>query len=786
MNLAWIVAVLRPRDIAPHPNFTDSEYDSQSVARLAGIVSGSRYFRDYGNSSELDEGVRNAELSLTTDGIRVGLNALVREIISHKYSDEARISALGLLACCAAAELDDYDTCDLVLDSLLERVDDRTHSGMLLRVVLLLQQSLRRQDSGRPYESSVAEALGMLDRINVKRIGSFRLSPGASVNSQESLTQLLLSLRQSAWSLSPIELQLGEGSPTFPSWQEVVTTPKSDQGFRLDQMRASEYSRHVSEEFSVLFQSRAKELGGRSAPSLFNVALGLELLGNSSVHEARKEHALLRLVDLHKRSPIDPREAADAIRLLRHSNAKSELDLALEWFRAAGPVSAITIDARNILRSRSKPHMIREVELRVLRASADLLSPDESAHAFQLACEVISAGGAQPPYGSRQIAFARFEPAWLAVAQLANAADLDEAAARILLGTAQSNHPEAENELWDKGIGRALIHLDWDKVDSATKCEWRRVSVGMRAIESVLAAKLDSRVGEINSIQSLDDVARQVNSVISGSPASGVLLRESAQLVRKSLDEIRLNASRNSWSLRSVDAGDIAAALIVNCDVTELWTDLTNFLIDTRLTRSDTSRAFIRLAQYSSELPLEVVEAFKRSSADLLQVATDFFDNRQIVPYPAALRFLAAHGLLEEDRLFALVASLAGSRDSSSREEAAHTIAAIAGRSHSPWAVSLAMQLSHDEEVNVRAHAARALVACSSSQSYFAAAVIDRIKSMLQDEGILVPLLSIMEMRNVGGVPDQIMQTICVLQESHPSLRVRRASSRLISESKLG
>ncbi|MFJ8444378.1 hypothetical protein [Kitasatospora griseola] len=783
MNLAWIVAVLRPRDIAPHPNFSSPEYDSQSVARLAGIVSGSRYFRDHNSPSELDEGVRNAELTLTTDGIRVGLNALVREILSGQESDEARLCALGLLACCAAAELDDYETCDLVLDSLLNRVSLRTHSGRLLRAILLVQQSLRWRDSGRTYDSKISEALDIINRIEVDKVGDFSLSPGAAVDALESISQIVTSIRHSAWSLNPQRGLWGESPLSgFPSWQQVVKTPRADQEFKIDQVRASEYSKQISGMFSSLFRNRSKTISASGSPSLFHVALGLELLGNAAVYDARKEHALLRLVQLNTGGPIDPRTAADAIRLLRHSNAKSELDLTLEWLRHSGPLAAIIIDVQQILQNRSTPRMIREVELIVLRAGADLITPEESEQAFDLSCRVIAAGGAQPGPGSRPVDIARLEPAWITAAQLANSAKADGKAARLLIQAARSARSETVDETWDRGIGRALIYLDWDNVDAATKTEWLDIAGSMPAVESTLEFRSVAAPSGEKPVQNLEDVANRLNSAMSGSTMHRSEVDTCLGFVRNGMKEIRLNASRGTWSFRSLDVADIAAALITTCGATDLWDDLAAFLTDSRLRRSDTSRALSRLAQTPTALPEHVASVFREASENLLHSLDDFFEHASIDPHPAALRFLATHGVIEEEEVFALVANLSGSRESSYREEAARTLAAISAQSTNSWVISLSMQLSHDEEVNVRAHAARSLVIYSSSNSSFVKAPSDRVVEMTKDEGILVPLLIIREIGNGATMSGPVREAIHKLSSTHPSSRVRREAREILEQ----
>jgi hypothetical protein len=426
--------------------------------------------------------------------------------------------------------------------------------------------------------------------------------------------------------------------------------------------------------------------------------------------------------------------------------------------------------------------MIREVELSVLRAGADLITREESERAFDLLCKVIAVGGAQPGPGSRQIDIARLEPAWIAAAQLANSANIDGKAARFLIQAARSSRSETVDEMWDRGLGRALIHLDWDNVDAATKSDWLDLASSMPAVGSTLEFRSVVALNDEKTLQSLEDVAKRVNLAISGSAMQRGDIDTCLGIVRDGMQEIRLNAQRGTWSLRSLDVADIAAALITTCGATDLWDDLAAFLTDPKLRRSDTSRALSRLAQSPTTLPEHVVSLFREASDNLLHSLDDFFEKATIDPYPAALRFLAAHSIIEEEEVFGLVAHLSGSRDSSYREEAARTLATISSQSTNSWGISLAMQLSHDEEVNVRAHAARSLVIYSSSNSSFVKAPSDRVVEMTRDAGILVPLLIVREISNGARMSDPVRDAIRELSFNHGSSRVRREAREILEQ----
>ncbi|MBD0424981.1 hypothetical protein H0H10_38410 [Streptomyces sp. TRM S81-3] len=794
MNLAWIVAVLRPLDIAPHPNFRNPEYDAAPYAQLAGIVSGdpsrwSHYSMEEAEGSvSIDQGVRSAEMSLTNQGIRVGLDGLVEEIQSEESIDLARSCALGLLACCAAAELDEYEKCRRILEGLLGKTTVETPEGKLVRASLLQQQCLRFRDSGRDHISQTTEILSLLDEIEDSDFSEFPMSPGASVSYTESLRHVITALRHAAWSLVPMRLVVDgadELPPSLPTWQQLVRTPKSNQASKIDQLRASEYSKFVEASFNRMFRSQTRTIGGRGAPTLFHAALNYELLGDVAVYRLRKEHALMKLVQCMSAARPDSDEVADALRLLRHANLKSEIDLAVERIRASGPLAALAKDSTQILKNRTEPRMLRASELRVLRGAADLMTQSDARNALSLTCRVIEAGGAQPAPGSSQLDVVRLESAWLTATRLANIAEEDDEIALLLLQAAQDEHQG--DELWDKAVGRSLRNLNWENVSPQTKSRWndffRSNSSRMAASRSVFEALTSGHtLPEHAVLEDLEDVANRVNAAMGGAAMSDTEASASVEIVTQALASIRSEASRGRFSFRALDPADVAAALIIYADATMLWPTLSEFLVDQRVQRADKSGAFDRLSYSSAEVPPEVAEVFRLKSAALLQSQGGPFDGDVVVPFPAALRFLASRRMIGEPETFSLISQMSGSGEAESREEASRTVATLASSIASPWLLAQAMQFSHDSEPAVRGHAARALSFFAATQSEFRESAEYRLVEMMGDEGILVPLLVIRQMSQNRSVPDSVKEAIGVLVANHPSLTVRREAAALLTE----
>ncbi|AMM08950.1 hypothetical protein ACFY8E_18310 [Streptomyces albidoflavus] len=794
MNLAWIIALLRPLDIASHPNFRDADYDARPEVQLAGLVSGdphrSRYSGGTGDET-LDLALRNAELILTGEGVRVGLNGLLREV-TYLGTDLARTSAFGLLACYAAGRLDDFSSADRVLNVLLERaVPDRPESA-LVRAALLQQQSLRFRDSGRKHSAQSVESLQLLDEYELRDFVEFPLSPGVNVSHIESIRHVVTALRHAVWNLSPRPFREREGEQLpggFPASLEMVRIPKSNQFLKIDRLRATEYAKFVEDSFKRVFRSQARTIGGRGAPDLSYALLNAEMIGDISVYRLRKESALMKLLTAGSGEPSKADVFADAVQLLRDSGAKSELDLTVERIRASGPLEALRNDCVQIIRHRTEPRMLRASDLRVLRGGAELLSREEASSALQAVRRLIAWGGVQVPPGHSQLEIVRLEPAWLTAAHLANVAAEDDIVSNDLLNAGRACRPG--DELYDKAIGRALRRLNWENVTAEKISQWRDFFTSgvanlpaTRSVFETLVPSAPSPRVSVEIPQSLQDVAIRVNAAIDGESLNEAEVEASVRIVREALERIRSAASHNSWSLWQHDAADIGAGLVLFTEAQGLWNELATFLVDPNVQRSDKRGALDRLAFAEIDIPLGAREVFHDNSRALLESPLERVEHESGSPFSSALRFLAAHRFISEPEVFSLIAQLAGCEEPELREQAALTVAVLSTSVVAPWVLAQAMQLSHDREALVRAHAARALSMFASSSSDFRESAVRRLTEMMNEEGTLVPILVMRQLREKsnGGAPALAASTIGALAEHHASLMVRREAQVLLGE----
>ncbi|MEU1266588.1 hypothetical protein ABZ473_31895 [Streptomyces cellulosae] len=727
----------------------------------------------------------HAKQSLLSESIHDGISGLVEEITLGSQEDLPRLCALGLIACTAAAELDDYETCNVVLNKLLHWVNENSSTSQFLRAVLLQQRSLRLRDSGQEFAQDSIVAAQILDRLSPEEFPTFPLSPGVLATSRDTMQHVITAVQRAAWSLVPREFSMADDSVPghIPSRMERVRMPSTIQLLEVDRLRAHEYSQFLNASFKRAFRSRARTIGA-SVPSLFHAALSLELLGDGSVYHARKEVALMRLVQ----GVSEPGLAdwADSLRLLRHAGASSELDLVLNRIRSAGPLSALSKDARQILLHRGESVSFRQVELKVLQAAAELLTSAEASPALDAVIRVIDHGGPVPFPGTWQRSIIGLESAWHAAAALANVTGKQGVVAKLLLDAARQSEPE--DDLRDRSIARSMEILDWDGVSSDIKDQW----VGLLEDETVLLPHTREVVQLLAGvtptsveIADLNALAQRLNAAMNGTAMSRDLIAAGVEMTRQELSRIRAQAKSGMWTMGGVNVADIAASLISDMGVQELWVELSGFLLDSSVQRADRSRAFDRLAANAStaRIPEAFAEEFKRSADVVLQVPDrEIFSGDDLVPYPAALRFYACHGLMDEPQAFSHIAKLAGSDEAAAREEAAKTVAAVADVRADTWLVAFAVQLSHDGDVRAKANAGRALAVLAARRPDFDKFVSGRLLELLNEDGLLVPLFVLRELATVhGDISTPVREEIRHLKEAHPSRLVRETAKRVIA-----
>lgn len=786
MNLAWLAAVLQPRDVARHPNFRGRSARVTSVERLAGVVIGGDWLfalRDEeaqeaaGPSDDADL-VALAEGTLSSDSIAASFSTLAQRLREGAAADPAQAAALALMACCAAAELDDYGTCFAVLDLATQRLRDRDDAdGRLVRAAIFQQRALRLRDAGRPYIDAALAAGQMGLSVDASRCTSFATSRGVAWDSRATCDGIRAALIDAAAAALPTEQEAAAREAGLPDWQARVQAPPTLFDQRSTAMRAAAYAGYVRASFDREYRTGGWTLGGDRPSDLFHAALGAELLGHPAALHRRRELALLRLVQPHPELAQD----RDVIRLLRHGSARIDLDLVLRRFRMAGPLTALSADARQILSARtSAPELLRSVELRVLQVAADLLAPAEARRGLDAVRAVLSEGGPGDLPGEWQLLLLRKEYAWRAAAALANACDAQTEAAELLLVEATA---AAEDELADRYVASAIRVLEWQSVTSSAAGRWAAWTAERATTFPATAEALQDALNLSTPLAepagAMEAIVSSLNAAIRGNVPGPEPTAEATDAVRRSLVQLMEAASRGISHVGGLEPADVAAGMIVVAGAADLWRELTALLVDPAVRKTHKSAAFERLARATVlAMPDEHASTFRREARAMLRAHDEPFEPQSPSPYPPALRFLAVHRLLPEPEVMDLIAALAGSSDPTARAEAAMTVAAVAAARPQPDLLVLALSLAHDDDVAARAHAGRALASLSSLPSPLAAVATRRLIDLLSQDGLLAPTLLLSALTELGGrLPPTVREQVAALRTEHPSRQVRHAAA---------
>ncbi len=783
MNLAWLVAVLRPHDLMPSGLFPDPQYSAQGPVRLAAIVTG-----EHGKLRkrveahavvvdwDADRGLVNAELSLHAGSTMTGLLGL-RDELDGESDDVARACALGLIACCVAAELDDYATIDTIVATLLSRLPTSSDEGRLLRAAVLQQQSLRLRDIGAPQPNLSAEVAQLLDAVNLHRCPAFEIRADAPGDWHQSLSHVSAALRDAARSLMPRFPNALQDPKTAAELMPLIDAP--DQRLRIELERARTYRRYMDSVYRRVLGSTDRSLVVAAPPDLFTAVLSLELLGHVSATEARKDLAVMRLVQALEGSGADP---SDALRLLRHAEAEAELDLALDYLQAAGPLTVLGDDARQIIANRNQQRYLRDGELKVLAAATDLLTPGEADQVLSTVLDVAAAGGPPSRPGRYRLPSNKAEAALRAASRLASAAGDPTRAAALLLKTARAG--SADDPGLDLVLARALTEVDWAAVDPDVKEGWREWCSSAQHVMTVTVDVLDEHlgrpIGAPRPLRTLADAAARLNGILRGEAINDAESLTAAGLARDAMAAVREEAAAGRYTFRAVSEADVAAGLILYAGRDELWVELTDFLLDPHVYRDSKTSALERLAREHPDLPQAVSERLRSKIRELLRMPPAP-PTETLTPYPSALRLAAVYGFVDQTAVVTAIAALAGSTVPVARAEAARCVAALAKRQPELWLLSLAVQLAQDSEITVKTYAGSALALLGRDGTPFEAVAAEQLERLLNQDGVLVPLIALREIAAAGSIPRLLTGQIEQLGKTHPSRSVRSQATSLLT-----
>jgi hypothetical protein len=773
MDVNWLLAVIDPRRLLLAS--TDAA-GLKEPRRLAALVRGELALYQDPGETDIGAAAQMAARCLQAETITTGVAELEAFLEADGAEDIGLDVALTLILCASASELERYDECFRVLDRVLARLAEPSGTAdWLARAVLEQQRALRLRDAGLGWEPTLDTALGA---VSAGRDAARREPEGGS----PPVAAMLAIIWEAVVSLAPRDPFGEPANERIPSRADWISgdLPRAISALEYSKSQACEDL--VRANFNSAFGRGRRVIVAGSKPDIYFVLLQLELIGHASVYRVRRELALLRMV---QRSDHEM-DVADALRLLRHAGSPSELEKLIRRIRFGGPMIALSVDARQILATRRGHLQLRGVEMRVLEAASDLLSRPEVNVAFDLVSATLRSEGPASLPGHWQTRAARREGAWRAGARLAaQCGRADELATDFLKDCRETAASHGTAAVDDSDVARLLREIRWDNVQPDTKAMWRRFLTqsadNLRVARQVAGRAVGIAERDDSNASDLDRIIDRLNAVSNGGsdPALGL---EATPVITAALAEIRRQAHGGVASFGSrPDVAEVGAALIGLTEAPLLWRDLTDFLLDSAVVRDHRSAALDRLARLRIELPPDVTSRFSGTWEQLLGSRPQLEFDAPFNPYPAGLRFLAAHGLMPADVVARCVAALAGSDLADARYEAARTLTVIARAGRAEGLLPVGMVLAFDEDAEVRAAAAGALVVQAASAGNYREVALELVRDLTAVDGVQAALRVLDALDDASDdVVADLRGSVAELSAEHPSGIVRERAQSLL------
>ena len=803
MKLEWIAAALNPWDVSPHPNFMSSEV--VTPPGLVGLLAQMRW-PDFERLTKGDARSESASIGQVPHEVRqTGEMAVVRAVYDSLVVETAESGADRLrelsaepdldAACRATAAIfasvslcerdrhrDAIELLERILDSLRGSDDEDT---AFVRAVILQQLAFRQYEFGVDSLEAATMVLELLSDVRPSHLSKFRLTRGVRWRSNHTVRLIIDELL----AVADTHIVNLEGSLESDTWVRLVRSPSPELELRVRRWAEDGLSKYLDEVFREQTRSTSTTLFATDPVErgVYSTLLHYELVGASP--QARTRRAQLgRLRITRSAAQPDPTwSVEDGLRLLRHGSDFQALDLALRSTRAGGPLQALKANALQILANRMEPGRLGRPELSVLAAGAHLLMRPEASSALD---HILSVRG-QRSDSKWESPSVLQEAIWETALELAGPAERLDEVAKGLLDEARRTEPR--NELLVRSITRVAMKIEWEGTEESTRDEW--ASWLMSKPSPVTTALVDAVGAQVGVGDVPPDIETPIERAAAylnrffrtGEQPSEVELSHMAEAVESRLASIRIDAESGRHSFGAISAGDVAAGLALHFDQTSLWDPLVDFLLDFHVFRDEKDPPFSRLANAEEPIPNAVLQRLASETEQLLNSTSlgPFIDD--VVPFPAALRFFAAHGLLPEEQFLGEVTRLSGSRGPTGRTEAARTVSFGARLGiQRDWVAALAIHLSHDPDPVVRGEAARGFGWLAQRQGRSLGAVIEsRILELLEEDGLVVPLLTLSGLQESGhaeSISPVIKNRISEIASEHPARGVRLRADALLRQ----
>ncbi|GAA4672361.1 hypothetical protein [Nocardioides nanhaiensis] len=797
-ELGWLAALLAPRDVAPHPNFWTG--DVVTPYGVLGLLAAGRR-SDYGRLTTFDRDADKAASvsrfgplyeafldSMTVGTVEQGAVQL-REMSLNGLGDYRDIGfrcACAVLAASALSEVEKFAEADQALRGVLKSLDvERSAAEGLLAAWLLCVRSLHYWDSGQDPRRLVRDALRLCEQLDVESLPEFEVSTGSPRDVREITIDLIESIEWVGHSyLARTATSVDER--LAPLRRRTPIAVWRSRGHAADSL-----SERLKHDFKRLFSSAVEitySFGNVNIPGdrdLSESLLWHEYSGSSVAHHYRELLGLARF--RQGRADGESWLMAEGLRLLRQANSEKNVEFACASLLREGPLQVLQQDASLVIR-RLHEGQLRQVELVVLKYAAPVLDEGARVEALNGLFEIRNVPPVQRG-ASWQHSGVYAEKVWTAIRELARANGSGVEKLSVLLSDIVRLADANEEGGIDHFMARVLDRWsaeDWkdhgvmEQVRSmrlhASLAEWKQVRVSLERV-----ADSNPELAEYNFAAPTDvaSVARRVDRSLHDVESLDQGVVETAMgIIRDDLRRLESTASSGIFTGGSIATADVAVALMLQTGRDDLWPDVLRTLTDPEVQRDDKTAALERMTRNVKKMPVLVAECAAERTGELLSGGPAFADD-VLSPYPAAVRFLAAIGVLEPAEAVQFVAGLMARRTSQAMREAAHTVVVLAPDGDGqPWVTTVSVWLTFDSDVEVRSLAGQALGLAAERLS---GAELDRLRALLEQDGTSVPRHVIAGLSDSGfRLPESIKATMQSLAGTHLSADVRAEAAVLL------
>lgn len=787
IEIAWLVAVMAPWTVSPHPNFSESEPSGPALLALVTEGRGQDRESKYGRlttSRFATALIENAMMATHADTQDAGSIALENIAVDNTLPFAARTAA-ALFASVAFAESDQHTRGIDLLDTLLSEIRTLADGKSAYPSLQLCGAALGLQATQRNMEirqfnaarSELAWVFAVLPRGAHSRYDRFPVSRGISWGSSRVQADIATLLKSNAAALEATLEDIRGGK-----WEGIV---RGRSGWIAMRQRLQDGKRDEAM-LNSLYEKQYEATSGKIrfggvpvSTNAWNALLSAELTSTwSRVNSGREAYARILLLE----GLNSPFNASEALRLLRHADSKDVLNVVLRQLRSSGPLEAIRNDMVSILDRRSATKYATASDLRVLQSSSELMSPDERGLAVEFVKYHLTTDDL-----FREAQWTKQERVLKTLSALLVGDSTDSLAAESALQVVA----ELQGEESDPAIQALIRFADsvaWREVAPRVRSKWLAWATATpEATEVPLTAKLTVGAlvrGDKASAVEKDPLGNALN-LITGNPTDQNDIDLAAQSLSTALSRQREEAVGGSRSFGGLDPFDLAAAFAVRFDDDTVWEQIAFHISEAALDASQLGRGLDRLALSTAALPKIVVDALSANGTRLLKLEPEygFFSTPSVAPFPSAVRILSSESLLSDAEAMTAVIRMM-SQGVLGRLEAAKCSSRIKTDRLSPWRLALLLQASFDSEPEIVAEAGLGLGANYDPKEPHNEHVADRIVELLATNGVTVPMRVMQGLyRNVQMVsidPSAVLLAVKILGQNSVSRSVREGAMDLL------